>query len=332
MLIPYKEKTHGTFDDEWLRHRGVNDWWYVTGYLRDAGRPENLYSYQFTLINPRHFRKAVYVLHLAFTDIQTGKHFFQRNVRLTGKKTTVDQETIAVLPLCRLKKNSGDMILTARTGELALDLVLNLGKGAFWHGDRGVMVMGLPDDPVQRTVYYSYTNMPTSGHIRFTDNTGQPKELTVTGKSWFDRQWGPFHLFNTASYWEWFSIRFFDDDEVMLFAFPQHPYHDGTFIEKDGKNRRLFNYQYSYHRLKQNGKTVFSHGWDINLPGIKDENYRILPMNEEQYNGGYYEIMARVIKTDGTEVGYCFVELLPGVRQDGKKLNSINLIFSQLHG
>jgi len=113
--------------------------------------------------------------------------------------------------------------------------------------------------------------MPTSGSIQFINSSGQRQELTVKGKSWFDKQWGPFHLFDTASYWEWFSIRFFDDEEIMLFAFPQHPYYDGTFIGKDGSTKRLTDYKYSYHTLKQNGKLLFSYGWDITLPGIKDE-------------------------------------------------------------
>ena len=84
------------------------------------------------------------------------------------------------------------MILTAKVKELEVNLNLNLGKGAFWHGDNGVLVMGLPDDPLQRTVYYSYTNMPTSGSIKFIDDSCHRQEFAVTGKSWFDRQWGPF--------------------------------------------------------------------------------------------------------------------------------------------
>lgn len=52
-------------------------------------------------------------------------------------------------------------------------------------------------------------------------------------------------------------------------------------------------------------------------------------MNEGQYNGGYYEMMAKVTKMDGTEVGYCFVELLPGTRQEGKKFNLLNLVLNR---
>lgn len=249
MIIPYREKTHGSFNEEWASHRKANDWWYITGYLRDVNHPDSLYSYQFTVINPRHFAKTFYVLHLAFTDMQTGKHFFESKVRLAGKKIRVNQETVTFLPFSRLQRNNDEMILTAKAKELELKLNLNLGKGAFWHGDNGVLVMGLPNDPLQRTVYYSYTNMPTSGNIKFTDDSEHPREFAVTGKSWFDRQWGPFHLFHAVSFWEWFSIRFFDDEEVMLFAFPQHPYYDGTFIDKDRKTRRILDYKYSYHKL-----------------------------------------------------------------------------------
>jgi hypothetical protein len=115
----------------------------------------------------------------------------------------------------------------------------------------------------------------------------------------------------------------------MLFAFPQHGYYDGTYINKDGKNQRVKNYEYTYHTLKKRGKLIFPFGWDITIPGIKEERYQILPMNDKQYNSGYYEMMARVTRSDGTEVGYCFVELLPGTRQEPKRFNLLDLALSR---
>jgi len=325
MFIPYREQNHGSFDEEWNPHSQVNDWWYVTGYLQRTDRPDSLYSYQFTVINPRRFGKNIWSLDTAFSDMRTGEHFFKRKLRLPGKQTGVLNEAVHFLPYGLLEKNPNEMVLTTRTKELELNLNLNPGKGAFWHGDNGILVMGLKDDSRQRTVYYSYTNMPTTGSVRFVDNAGNKQEFSVTGKSWFDRQWGPFRLGDSDSYWEWFSIRFFDDEEVMLFAFPQTSYYDGTFIGKDGKTRRIENYKYTCHTLKKKGKILFSWGWDIVLPGVKEENYRISPMNDGQYNNGYCEVMAMVTNMDGTEVGYCFAELLPGIRQQGKKFGLINL-------
>jgi hypothetical protein len=60
---------------------------------------------------------------------------------------------------------------------------------------------------------------------------------------------------------------------------------------------------------------------------FKVEFYRISPMAEGQYNAGYFELMASVTNRAGAKVGYCFVELLPGVRQDGKlKFNFLSLL------
>jgi predicted secreted hydrolase len=327
MFLPYKETNHGTFNEEWEPHRRTNDWWYITGYLKDTKRPENLYSYQFTLFNPGHFGKNFYDLHVAFTDIQTRRHIFKNRVKMTGERVKIDRDSVTFHPYAWLQKNEHDMVLMTNTRGLEFSLNLGLGKGAFWHGDNGVMVMGLPENPVQRTVYYSYPNMPTSGIIRLAGHSGR-RELEVTGKSWFDRQWGPFHLFDTACYWEWFSLRFFDDEEVMLFAFPRQRYFDGTYISKNGQSRRITDYQYNYHSLKHKGKSLFSYGWDVFLPGVKEERYRILPMNDHQYNSGYYETMASIYNTDGREVGYCFAELLPGARTTGKKLNLLNHLFN----
>ena len=42
IFIPYREYSHGSIDDEWLPHRKVSGWWYITGYLNDKDYPENL--------------------------------------------------------------------------------------------------------------------------------------------------------------------------------------------------------------------------------------------------------------------------------------------------
>ena len=59
---------------------------------------------------------------------------------------------------------------------------------------------------------------------------------------------------------------------------------------------------------------VFSHGWDVLIPGIKEERYEIKPLMRGQLNIAYYELMAEVLNAEGELVGYCFVELLSGAR------------------
>ena len=185
--------------------------------------------------------------------------------------------------------------------------------------------MGEPDDPIQRTVYYSYTNMPTAGEVVLHTPAGEKLALNVTGKSWLDRQWCPYRLIEPATHWEWFSLRFFDDEEVMLFAFPQHPYYDGTYIDKAGNRQLVRNYQYTPKELVEVDGFVFSKGWDLVLPGIKEEHYQICPVMEGQMNLAYFELLAEIINPYNERVGFCFVELLPGVRNPDKNIGVKNL-------
>jgi len=287
--------------------------------LTDPEKPENLYSYQYTLLRARIHGITLAVLQLAFSEFSTGKHFFKQRFSVCEKKFFPDGNNIAFPPLAHLTRGVDDLSLGVKTDDFSLDLMLNYGKGAFWHGDDGVLVMGEPNDSEQRTVYYSYPNMPTTGKATLLNSVGEKKTLQVTGKSWFDRQWGPYRLVEPATHWEWFSLRFFDDEEVMLFAFPQHPYQDGTYIDKAGNRELVREYTYRGKELVEVDGFVFSKGWDLELPGIKEEHYEIRPIMDGQMNLAYFELLAEIINSSGERVGYCFVELLPGVRNPGKK-------------
>ncbi len=324
--IPYRETDHGDFNAEWLPHKKVSGWWDITGYLTDQEHPEHLYSYQYTLLRARIFGVTGTVLQLAFTDFQTGQHFFKQRFSFRGEKFFTSENSIQFPPLAYLQRQDEDVSLTVNTDEFSLNLNLDYGKGAFWHGDDGVLVMGEPHDPAQRTVYYSYPNMPTTGEVVLCNSAGEEKTLKVTGKSWFDRQWGPYRLVEPATHWEWFSLRFFDDEEVMLFAFPQHPYYDGTYIDKKGNRQLVRNYTYTHKELVEVDGFVFSQGWDLEIPGIKEEHYQIRPIMDGQVNLAYFELLAEIINPSNKRVGYCFVELLPGVRNPGKNISFKNLL------
>ncbi len=260
-------------------------------------------------------------------DFQTGQHYFkQRTALRESAKLYPDAATVQFPGVAHLQRRAEEMTLRVDADDFIFRFSLDKGKGAVWHGENGVLVMGLPADPAQRTVYYSYPNMPTSGQMSWRTPSGEMKTLQVMGKSWLDRQWGPYDVIKPATHWEWFSLRFFDDEEVMLFAFPQHPYHDGTYIDRAGQTQRVRDYQYAHHELVEVDGFQFSKGWDLLLPGIKEERYEIRPLMEGQMNLAYFELLAEIINPAGERVGYCFVELLPGVRNPGKYIGFHNLL------
>ena len=89
-------------------------------------------------------------------------------------------------------------------------------------------------------------------------------------------------------------MRFFDNEEVMLFSFPQSHYQDGTFISKDGKYKRLNDYDIVPLGFTEAGGHKFSLGWKVKMKDVKDEEYTIIPKMDGQLNLTYYELLADV--------------------------------------
>lgn len=317
--VEYREEDHGTFVEEFPPHKKSCGWWYITGYLTDTNNPENMYSYQFTQISLRNLPfplniVPLYNLQLAVTDLQTGEHFFETFIAPVGSGAWANSDKVVFLSHSILKRNEDSMDLTTDMKKMDLDLHLDNGKGASWHCDNGILAMGMPDDPEQRTVYYSYTNMPTTGTLKIKGDDGEEVTLEVEGKSWFDRQWGPFRIIETESHWEWFSLRFFDNEEAMLFSFPQHDYRDGTFVKADGSSERLNDYTITPTDFIETEDSCYSFGWDLTMTGIKEEKYHIEPIVDGQTHIRYFEMIAGIYNEAGELVGYAFVECLPGLR------------------
>jgi predicted secreted hydrolase len=318
-LIPYREIDHGTFDEEWLPHEKTSGWWYITGYLSDKQNPDHLYSYQYTVAQGQVLGKRIYILHMALSDLKDDTHLFKQEVRLwRGKKVGANNNKIVFAPYTILSKEQNQLYLEVTTEEFSLNLILQKEKEAIWHCDNGILVMGDQSDPKQRTIYYSHTNLPTNGTLIIQDKSGQKRELKVVGKSWFDRQYGPFRLLKSASHWEWFSFRFFDNEEIMLFYFPQHPYMDGTYIDQQANTTRLQNYEIKPKDFVKRGNFdyTFSFGWDVTIPGIKEERYELKPLSKGQFNIAYFELLAEILNSKNERVGYCFVELICGARNE----------------
>ena len=70
----------------------------------------------------------------------------------------------------------------------------------------------------------------------------------------------------------------------------------------------------------------FTKGWDLVMPGIKDEKYEIRPLTDGQLNLAYFELIAGIYNAKGEQVGLCMVELLPGARNAQNKINPLNML------
>ena len=294
-----------SMEEEFLSHRNGSEWWYCTGYLNDeSGR---LFSFQFTLAKVIVYGVRLHMLMTAVSDVETGKHHYSQQAFFFGRHVTITSDLIGVEGQAVMSFDDGALGLNITAREYSLSLDMSAAKPPVWHCDNGVLRMGL-DDPKQTTYYWSYTNLQATGTLVLGD-----QEYTVSGKAWFDRQGGTYNIINRWTHWEWFSLRFFDDEEVMLFSFPPSDYQDGTYINREGDRERLSEYRITPLGFTEAGGHRFSLGWKVEMKGVKDKEYTIVPKMDGQLNLTYYELLADVIDNEGRPVGYCIVELLPGV-------------------
>jgi len=306
---PYEWQAHGSFAEEWIAHKKCQDWWYCTGILRDG--EGQLYTYQVTILRLYVYGVRFYAFMLALTDFSTGKHYYYQTISPSSKEFTLTPTEVSHSGMAHVVLGDKGMTITVRHKRYALDLELDYGKGAIWHCDDGNLIMGTGGGKYT-TQYYSYTNMPTKGTLAL-----KGKKMAVQGKTWFDKQYGPFPLLNKLTHWEWFSLRFNDGEEAMLFSFPQaeNDYRDGTYIKKDGAHARLKNYTIKPHGLiVPDGRTTYSCGWAVTLPGVKEENYTIKPLLDGQFNMGYFELLAGVFNPAGKQAALWNWYPVPAVR------------------
>ena len=304
--IKYPGRKHGSFEQEWLCHKDASEWWYCTGIGMDEQKNE--YSFQFTLIKAHFGFLNIWMAHQAVTDVSGNKHYYDKKRAYTSRDVTITEDMAKFGDFLKIIKGKSGMHMTVNADNFCFDMDMEYGKGAFWHCDNGFLMMGSDDfSEKESTTYYSYPSMPTKGTI-----TMEGRTVHVQGSSWFDKQGGPYSLVDRKTHWEWFSFRFFDNEQIMLFSFPQNNmYTDGTYITD--KAPRLTNYTIKPLDFVEVWELRFSKGWEITMPGIKEEFYTVTPVVDGQMHSMYFEELCEVRNREGILVGKAFVELLPGV-------------------
>jgi predicted secreted hydrolase len=275
----------------------------------ESGR---LLSFQFTLARIRLYGVQMHILMTALTDFESRVHHYTQKPVFFARNVVVTRTKVGLRGTAEMEFRGGEIDLRMNGGDYTLALVMKVTKPPVWHCDDGVLKMGL-DDPKETTYYWSYTDLAVSGRLTLGN-----REHVVSGKAWFDKQRGTYTLTSRWTNWEWFSLRFHDGEEVMLFSFPQDDYRDGTYIAGSGTSRRLNEYRITPLGFTEVGGKKLSCGWRVTMERTKDEDYTIVPKIDGQLNLFYFELLADIRDRRGQDDGYGVVELLPGVYNDIK--------------
>ncbi len=200
------------------------EWWYWTGHLQGAAGRE--YGFQLTFFRLR----DVHLAHFAWSDVSSGRFSYEEKVHLAlpGIAGSSEKGLDVFNEDWSAREEKGTQKLRARTREGPLTLTLSPAKAPVLHGEAGLSRKG--PGPDEYSSYVSITRLNVSGTL---ERDGKPEALT--GKAWFDHEWGPGGLPAGIGGWDWFALVLDDGSELMLYRMRRtdgqaSPFSAGTYV------------------------------------------------------------------------------------------------------
>lgn len=196
------------------RHNDLTEWWYYTGHLEGRTSDGQQHTYGFELVIFQALRSnfaPIYPAHFALSDITRGEfHYDQRlDTKISGSlpdKNATRRIDEQVGDWCIQGLNGYDHLKASMTN-YALDFNLDAQKPAVLHNGNGLITYGLAGF----SYYYSRTRMAVHGTL-----LDHKQSLQVSGQAWMDHQWGNFLTLGGGG-WDWYSIQFNNNTEMMLY-------------------------------------------------------------------------------------------------------------------
>ncbi|HET9451381.1 MAG TPA: lipocalin-like domain-containing protein [Aggregicoccus sp.] len=274
------------FPEDHGPHPGFRtEWWYWTGNLET--KEGRAFGYQLTV-----FRSAlappapataqresawaarqVYMAHFTLTDVQAGRfHPFEKFAREAQGLAGAQGAPFRVWVEDWEARSSGEafspLTLSARAGEVALQLTLEEGKPPVLQGERGLSQKGR--EPGNASYYYSLTRMPSRGQV-----TVGAERFAVSGESWMDREWSTSALSGGQVGWDWFALQLSDGSELMYYQLrgkggDVDPLSTGVLVSPSGEVTRLDRESLELEVLSQwespRGQVRYPAKWRVRVP------------------------------------------------------------------
>jgi len=289
--------------DHFGHPRAGIEWWYFTALAKDsAGTP---YSVLFTLFSSR----GGFVSVSQVVDLATGAVVGHTEDVGLGLPSTRSLDVTVAGTRLRYLEPGGSWSFSVDTPAFAVSLEQHALKPYALHGAGGL----IRQSSAGSSHYYSSTRMRAAGTLRIGSRT-----VSIGGQSWFDHQWGDYRDDVRAFNWDWFSCRFDDDTELMLYQFldptthrPLLAYRTGTFVGRAGHVTHVSRFTATH------GATVLAAAgstwpldWtlEVPVPGLKENVVSLLP-DQLVRNRILPTFWEGVADATGTERGTCFVEI-----------------------
>ena len=230
-------------DDLFAQPGAQTEWWYYTGHCRSNKDREFGFELVFfkrrtdkdkiSQISVSFLANPMYFAHFAISDISE-KRFRYDHKRSFNRP--LEPAASASINTCdvrlgdwSLREVAGKHILHATLPDGSVfDAVLESSKPVAPNGEGG---NGLSIKSGGSSKHFSFTRMNVSGQL-----INNSSLETFTGTAWMDREYG---AWEQAGGWDWFSIQFDDETELMIYQFKDPSggmmgESTGTYVDRDG--------------------------------------------------------------------------------------------------
>ena len=265
---PYSSRGIRFPDDEGV-HGTTKEWWYINGHLTDG--QNNRYGYMVSFFN-----NGLFIFTLS--DDTNGIYYNSSTIFSYYSMSSGHLNLrFGDNRFYQIHGKPFDYILDVRMNNIKLYLLL--------YSEKPPLVEGIIPLENGYTYYYSQTQLGTTGYLFLEGNN-----ITVSGNSWIDRQWGDWGL---TGGWEWFSIKLDIGLDIMAYKIfnKNTGYPDIQLIYMMDAKNNIYSYNwsstynfkveyYTYWKSHISGN-LYSSAWDIYIPS-RNITLHITPFSKDQ--------------------------------------------------
>jgi predicted secreted hydrolase len=261
------------------------EWWYYTGNL--VSSDGHRFGFELTFFRQGVNRsiaqpsdwdvRDIYLAHLALSDLDAGRFYHTERTNRAGPGLAGASEQLSKVwnGNWQVQWEGGQQQLQAIADNFSLRFAMTSHKPAIIHGKNGVSQKEAGTG--QASHYISFTRLITKGTIQLNG-----KEYAVEGTSWMDHEFFTNQLDSNQSGWDWVSLQFDDDTELMLYRLRRKdgsvdPFSAGTYIDAHGKSTYLSVADFSMQPENEKGehytspetRAVYPIAWRVTVPLLR---------------------------------------------------------------
>ncbi len=316
------------FPKDHAQHPGFrNEWWYITGNLSDD--ENNHYGYQVTLFrialtpqspisNSNWATNQVWMAHVALTDVSAKHHahtqrFARGAAGLAGQSDQPFRVWLEDWQILGTERGNFPWRIEVKTAQFSLALELRSRKPVVLQGQKGLSQKS--SQVGNASYYYSLTRLQTRGEIIRNDQA-----IRVNGWSWLDREWSTSVLGADQVGWDWFSLQFFDQHELMFYRMRKHSgetdsHSAGKWVMPEGGTQALtaddMTLRVLRHWTSPSGRR-YPVSWELRIPRLQQQLIVEALLDDQEMATGifYWEGAVKVMKGTSNELlGYGYLEM-----------------------